>query len=111
MRTIVLTLLLGVALFVPVAAKEDDRLATIHLPEGFVIEPFAKVPNARQMAWGEKGTLFVGTSSPSARASPALIAETDLVVELLQTSRPMLRAAARHHRDQARYAVVQEAIR
>ena len=61
MRTIVLTLLLGVALFVPAAAKEDDRLATIHLPEGFVIEPFAKVPNARQMAWGEKGTLFVGT--------------------------------------------------
>ena len=61
MRTIVLTLLLGVGLFVPAGAKEDDRLATIHLPEGFVIEPFAEVPNARQMAWGEKGTLFVGT--------------------------------------------------
>ena len=61
MRTIVLTLLLSVALFVPAAAKEDDRLATIHLPEGFVIETFAEVPNARQMAWGEKGTLFVGT--------------------------------------------------
>ena len=61
MRTIVLTLLLGAALFVPAAAKEDDRLATIHLPEGFVIESFAEVPNARQMAWGEKGTLFVGT--------------------------------------------------
>jgi len=56
MNTLVLTLLLGVALFVPAAAKEDDRLATIHLPEGFVIEAFAKVPNARQMAWGEKGT-------------------------------------------------------
>ena len=49
------------ALFVPAAAKEDDRLTTIHLPEGFVIEAFAEVPNARQMAWGEKGTLFVGT--------------------------------------------------
>ena len=61
MRTLVLTLLLGAALFVPAAAEEDDRLATIHLPEGFVIEPFAEVPNARQMAWGEKGTLFVGT--------------------------------------------------
>ena len=61
MKTLVLTLLLGVALFVPAAAKEDDRLATIHLPEGFVIEAFAEVPNARQMAWGEKGTLFVGT--------------------------------------------------
>ena len=61
MKTLVLTLLLGVVLFVPAAAEEDDRLATIHLPEGFVIEAFAAVPNARQMAWGEKGTLFVGT--------------------------------------------------
>ena len=61
MRAIVLTLLLGVVLFVPAAAEEDDRLATIHLPEGFVIEAFAEVPNARQMAWGENGTLFVGT--------------------------------------------------
>ena len=61
LRTIALTLLLGVGLFAPAGAKEDDRLATIHLPEGFVIEPFAEVPNARQMAWGEKGTLFVGT--------------------------------------------------
>ena len=61
MKTLVLTLLLGAALFGPAAAEEDDRLATVHLPEGFVIEPFAEVPNARQMAWGEKGTLFVGT--------------------------------------------------
>ena len=67
MKTIVLTLLLGVALFVTAAAKEDDHLATIHLPEGFVIEPFAEVPNARQMAWGEKGTLFVGTCRNDAR--------------------------------------------
>ena len=44
MRNIVLTLLLGAALFGPAAAKEDDRLATIHLPEGFVIEAFAEVP-------------------------------------------------------------------
>ena len=60
-KTLVLTLLLGAALFGPAAAEEDDRLATVHLPEGFVIEAFAAVPNARQMAWGEKGTLFVGT--------------------------------------------------
>ncbi len=46
---------------VPAAAEENDRLATIHLPEGFAIEGFAAVPNARQMAWGKKGTLFVGT--------------------------------------------------
>ncbi len=61
MKTLVLTLLLGAALFGPAAAEEDDRLAAFHLPEGFVIEAFAAVPNARQMAWGEKGTLFVGT--------------------------------------------------
>ena len=61
LKSLVLTLLLGAALFGPAAAEEDDRLATIDLPEGFVIETFADVPNARQMAWGEKGTLFVGT--------------------------------------------------
>ncbi|MCY4608578.1 MAG: sorbosone dehydrogenase family protein, partial [bacterium] len=61
MKTLVLTLLLAAALFGPAAAEEDDRLAAFHLPEGFVIEAFAAVPNARQMAWGEKGTLFVGT--------------------------------------------------
>ena len=61
MRTLVLTLFLAAAFFGPVGAVEDDRLATIHLPEGFVIEPFAEVPNARQIAWGEKGTFFVGT--------------------------------------------------
>ena len=33
MKTLVLTLLLGVVLFVPAAAEEDDRLATIHLPK------------------------------------------------------------------------------
>ena len=49
MRAIVLTLLLGAALFGPAAATGEDRLATIHLPEGFVIEAFAEVPNARQM--------------------------------------------------------------
>ena len=58
MRTIVLTLLLGAALFRPAAAKADDRLATIHLPEGFVIEAFAEVPNARQMAWPGKAVWF-----------------------------------------------------
>ena len=62
MRTIVSTLLLlAVALFGTAGALDDERLAAIHLPEGFVIESFADIPNARQMAWGERGTLFVGT--------------------------------------------------
>jgi len=62
MRTFVLTFLLaGLAMFGTADSVADERLATIRLPDGFVIEPFADVPNARQMAWGEQGTLFVGT--------------------------------------------------
>ncbi len=62
MRTFVLTFLLaGLAVFGTADSVADERLATIRLPDGFVIEPFAEVPNARQMAWGERGTLFVGT--------------------------------------------------
>jgi glucose/arabinose dehydrogenase len=36
------------------------RLDKIQLPPGFKISVFAEVPNARSMAWGEKGNLFVG---------------------------------------------------
>ena len=60
-RNVILILMLVAALFEPAGAVGDERLAGIHLPEGFVIEPFAEVPNARQMAWGDRGTLFVGT--------------------------------------------------
>ena len=34
---------------------------SISLPPGFAIELVASVPNARAMAWGEEGTLFVST--------------------------------------------------
>ena len=61
MRSVVLTLVFVASLVGTATALEDQRLAAIRLPEGFVIEQFAKVPNARQMAWGERGTLFVGT--------------------------------------------------
>ena len=38
------------------------NLAKIKLPPGFKIEVWAAgVPQARQMAWGDKGTLFAGT--------------------------------------------------
>ncbi len=37
------------------------RLAEIRLPPGFRIAVYADVPNARSMALGAKGTLFVGT--------------------------------------------------
>jgi glucose/arabinose dehydrogenase len=45
------------------AALEED-LKKIKLPPGFHIAPYAEhVLSARQMAWGDKGTLFVGTFS------------------------------------------------
>ncbi|HET6263582.1 MAG TPA: sorbosone dehydrogenase family protein, partial [Usitatibacter sp.] len=44
------------------AAPGAPSLERIKLPPGFVIEVFAeKVDDARSMALGEKGTLFVGT--------------------------------------------------
>lgn len=48
---------------VPVAAAPADELPLdrIRLPAGFRIELVARVPNARAMAWGERGTLFVGS--------------------------------------------------
>ena len=39
----------------------EDTLKHIKLPPGFKIELWARVPAARQMAWGDKGTLFVGS--------------------------------------------------
>ena len=39
---------------------EDPRLSSIRLPEGFAISIYAEVDNARSMALGEKGTVFVG---------------------------------------------------
>ena len=44
------------------AAELEKILAKIQLPKGFKIEVWAsEVPQARQMAMGSKGTLFVGT--------------------------------------------------
>jgi len=43
-------------------ADLEKNLAGIKLPPGFKISVYASgVPQARQMAWGDKGTLFVGT--------------------------------------------------
>ncbi len=39
---------------------EEPRLSEIKLPQGFHISLFAKVNNARSLALGEKGTVFVG---------------------------------------------------
>lgn len=45
------------------AAQSPLPLERIRLPPGFVIETVARVPNARAMTWGGKGTLFVGSTS------------------------------------------------
>ena len=45
------------------ASPTDMPLERVKLPPGFVIELVARVPNARGMAWGERGTLFVGSAS------------------------------------------------
>jgi len=44
------------------SAQPDLPLDTIRLPPGFSISVVARVPNARAMAWGAGGTLFVGSA-------------------------------------------------
>ncbi|HEY5897055.1 MAG TPA: PQQ-dependent sugar dehydrogenase [Burkholderiales bacterium] len=47
------------------------RLEEIRLPPGFTISLYAKdIPRARSLALGERGTLFVGTTSDSVYAVP-----------------------------------------
>lgn len=54
--------LLPVALAAPLAACAQPDLALVELPEGFSIDYYAEgVENARQMALGDEGTLFVGS--------------------------------------------------
>ena len=44
------------------AAELEQDLSKIKLPPGFKIELWASgIPQARQMAWGDDGTLFVGS--------------------------------------------------
>ena len=46
------------------AAPTPAQLATrLHVPPGFTVTLFAQgVTNAREMAWGDRGTLFVGSN-------------------------------------------------
>ena len=44
-------------------AQSDLPLERLKLPPGFAIETVARVPNARAMTWGERGTLFVGSNA------------------------------------------------
>ncbi len=62
-----LRMALALLLSLPALATDTLPLERIRLPPGFVIETWARVPNARQMALGhwnqEGGTLFVGSMS------------------------------------------------
>ncbi len=51
--------------------QELDKLV---MPEGFSIEVYARVPNARQMSLGDDGTVYVGTRN---RAGGRVFAITD----------------------------------
>ena len=58
---VVLALLLGIVLGPGRVSAQALPLEKIKLPPGFTIELVARVDNARAMAWGAKGTLFVGS--------------------------------------------------
>ena len=61
---------LAVSLVVSTAALARIQLERIKLPPGFQIEVFAEgVKNARSMALGDQGTLFVSTRSAGGRCS------------------------------------------
>src|SRR6266571_161807 len=49
---------------IPAAVAQTNELPLdkIKLPPGFTIEVVARAPNAREMALGANGTLFVGSS-------------------------------------------------
>jgi glucose/arabinose dehydrogenase len=49
-------------------AQPTLRLDTIKLPPGFAIDLVARVPSAREMTWGARGTLFVGSNAGSVYA-------------------------------------------
>jgi glucose/arabinose dehydrogenase len=68
-RTALLPCAATAALFcstAPAALAQSLPLERIKLPPGFRIEVLAQVPNARSLALGAKGTLFVGSRSGGA---------------------------------------------
>ena len=51
-----------------IPSSVGQSLSQIKLPPGFSIELVARVPSARAMTWGDRGTLFVGSSAASVYA-------------------------------------------
>lgn len=91
-RVVHLTILLsaflvpgGATVLAQGAAPDHIRLDTLRVPSGFKIDLYAgRVPNARQMAVGEKGTVFVGSRDAGDGQVYALVdADHDNVAEEL----------------------------
>src|SRR5215471_1592929 len=68
MLQILLCITLSLAVAPSFAQPSTLPLDSIKLPPGFSIELVARVENARQMALGEKGTLFVGSQAGKVHA-------------------------------------------
>jgi len=65
---IVSLIVLGVAAAASNAFAQALPLDRIRLPQGFTIELLARVPGAREMTFGSRGTLFVGSMEGSVYA-------------------------------------------
>lgn len=63
-------------------ANADVSLGDIELPAGFVIEEYANVPNARSLAIGDNGTIFV--SNRRASSVYAVVPSDDGDVEVIE---------------------------
>lgn len=81
--SLVVTFVVTFAVASPALAQQALPVDKIKLPPGFAIEVVARVPGARAMTWGERGTLFVGSrlsnvwavswtaDSPAQKGAPA----------------------------------------
>lgn len=79
---IVLVCILAIILSSAAQLARAD-LDDVRLPDGFVIEDFAEVPNARSMALGQKGTVFVSNRRKSAVYAIDRSAGSREVIELM----------------------------
>ena len=61
-----------------------DPLPDIQMPEGFVIEHYADVPNARSLALGERGTVFVSNRKRRSVYAVTTDGEDRQVLEILK---------------------------
>ncbi len=61
LRTLIAIIAVALFALIQSCAADEGPLADISLPPGFVIDDYADVPNARSLALGNSGTVFVAT--------------------------------------------------